>query len=60
MTSLDYLPFEEPLFELDKKIIELEGLDQPSSLAIKEDIHRLKAEKHALLAELYKKLDAWE
>lgn len=60
MSSLNYLPFEEPLLELDQKIEELERLEQSGKGTMQPKIDELKAKRDKLLASLYKKLTPWE
>lgn len=60
MTSMDYLPFEEPLFELDLRIAELEGLGIAASESQKKALLGLLDEKTDLLKSLYKHLTPWQ
>jgi acetyl-CoA carboxylase carboxyl transferase subunit alpha len=60
MNSLTYLPFEEPLFELDQKILDLENSSQAGSLSLHQDLVTLKKNRESLLQKLYKNLDPWQ
>jgi len=60
MSTLDYLPFEEPLMELDKKIMSLELLGHVGSSEAHAELQELKKQKEALLLDIYKQLDPWQ
>lgn len=60
MYPLDYLPFEEPLMELDQKIIELEKSEKSGLLTSNNNLLALTMKRDALLKDLYTDLNPWQ
>ncbi|RDL44753.1 acetyl-CoA carboxylase carboxyl transferase subunit alpha [Marinomonas piezotolerans] len=58
--NLDYLPFEQPIAELEQKIEELRLVGNDNDLNISEEISRLEEKKVALTQNLFSNLGAWE
>ena len=58
--NLDYLPFEQPIAELEQKIDELRLVGNDNDLNISEEISRLEDKKVALTQSLFSNLGAWE
>src|SRR5688572_1387098 len=56
--SGDFLPFEEPVFELEKQIATLQKHEDAANYA--EELKNLQSTRDALLAKIYKDLDAWD
>jgi acetyl-CoA carboxylase carboxyl transferase subunit alpha len=56
--SGDYLPFEEPVAELEKQIAALEKREDASAYA--EELANLKSTRDGLLAKIYRDLDPWD
>jgi len=58
--NLDYLPFEQPIAELEQKIEELRLVGNDNELNISDEISRLEDKKMALTQTLFSNLGAWE
>ncbi|MBJ7538410.1 acetyl-CoA carboxylase carboxyl transferase subunit alpha [Marinomonas transparens] len=58
--NLDYLPFEQPIAELEQKIEELRLVGNDNELNISDEISRLEDKKVALTQSLFSNLGAWE
>ncbi|MBJ7550677.1 acetyl-CoA carboxylase carboxyl transferase subunit alpha [Marinomonas ostreistagni] len=58
--NLDYLPFEQPIAELEQKIEELRLVGNDNDLNISEEISRLEEKKITLTQSLFSNLGAWE
>ncbi|NVK72850.1 MAG: acetyl-CoA carboxylase carboxyl transferase subunit alpha [Oceanospirillaceae bacterium] len=58
--NLDYLPFEQPIAELEQKIEELRLVGNDNELNISDEISRLEDKKTALTKSLFSNLGAWE
>ncbi|MBJ7552989.1 acetyl-CoA carboxylase carboxyl transferase subunit alpha [Marinomonas spartinae] len=58
--NLDYLPFEQPIAELEQKIEELRLVGNDNELNISDEISRLEEKKIALTQSLFSNLGAWE
>ena len=58
--NLDYLPFEQPIAELEQKIEELRLVGNDNELNISEEIARLEEKKLTLTQKLFSDLGAWE
>ena len=58
--NLDYLPFEQPIAELEQKIEELRLVGNDNDLNISEEISRLEDKKVTLTQSLFSNLGAWE
>ncbi|SHF50045.1 acetyl-CoA carboxylase carboxyl transferase subunit alpha [Marinomonas polaris DSM 16579] len=58
--NLDYLPFEQPIAELEQKIEELRLVGNDNELNIGDEISRLEDKKIALTKSLFSNLGAWE
>ena len=58
--SLNFLPFEQPIAELEAKIEELQHVGEDSHVNISDEVHRLKAKCRDLTKSIFSKLDAWE
>lgn len=58
--NLDYLPFEQPIAELEQKIEELRLVGNDNDLNISEEISRLEEKKITLTQNLFSNLGAWE
>ena len=58
--NLDYLPFEQPIAELEQKIEELRLVGNDNKLNISDEISRLEDKKIALTKSLFSNLGAWE
>ncbi|GAA0830026.1 MULTISPECIES: acetyl-CoA carboxylase carboxyl transferase subunit alpha [Marinomonas] len=58
--NLDYLPFEQPIAELEQKIEELRLVGNDNELNISDEISRLEDKKVALIKSLFSNLGAWE
>lgn len=58
--NLDYLPFEQPIAELEQKIEELRLVGNDNDLNISEEISRLEDKKITLTQNLFSNLGAWE
>lgn len=58
--NLDYLPFEQPIAELEQKIEELRLVGNDNELNISDEISRLEEKKVALTQSLFSNLGAWE
>ncbi|MGB2063765.1 acetyl-CoA carboxylase carboxyl transferase subunit alpha [Marinomonas gallaica] len=58
--NLDYLPFEQPIAELEQKIEELRLVGNDNDLNISEEISRLEDKKITLTQSLFSNLGAWE
>lgn len=58
--NLDYLPFEQPIAELEQKIEELRLVGNDNELNISDEISRLEDKKIALTKSLFSNLGAWE
>ena len=58
--NLDYLPFEQPIAELEQKIEELRLVGNDDEINISDEISRLEDKKIALTKSLFSNLGAWE
>ncbi len=58
--NLNYLPFEQPIAELEQKIEELRLVGNDNELNISDEISRLEDKKIALTKSLFSNLGAWE
>ncbi|ETI58401.1 acetyl-CoA carboxylase carboxyl transferase subunit alpha [Marinomonas profundimaris] len=58
--NLDYLPFEQPIAELEQKIEELRLVGNDNEINISDEISRLEDKKIALTKSLFSNLGAWE
>ena len=58
--NLNYLPFEQPIAELEQKIEELRLVGNDNKLNISDEISRLEEKKVALTQSLFSNLGAWE
>ena len=58
--TLEYLPFEQPIAELEQKIEELRLVGNDNKLNISDEISRLESKKVALTHSLFSNLGAWE
>ncbi|MFT2111018.1 acetyl-CoA carboxylase carboxyl transferase subunit alpha [Marinomonas sp. 2405UD68-3] len=58
--NLNYLPFEQPIAELEQKIEELRLVGNDNELNIGDEISRLEEKKVALTQSLFNNLGAWE
>ncbi|WP_191602563.1 acetyl-CoA carboxylase carboxyl transferase subunit alpha [Marinomonas algicola] len=58
--NLNYLPFEQPIAELEQKIEELRLVGNDNKLNIGDEISRLEEKKVALTQSLFSNLGAWE
>ncbi len=60
--SLDYLSFEQPIFELESKIRELKRLSQegPEYTALSDEIERLSSKREKLKKSIYSSLTSWQ
>ncbi len=58
--NLNYLPFEQPIAELEQKIQELRLVGNDNELNIGDEISRLEDKKIALTKSLFSNLGAWE
>lgn len=58
--NLNYLPFEQPIAELEQKIEELRLVGNDNDLNIGDEISRLEDKKTALTQSLFSNLGAWE
>lgn len=58
--NLNYLPFEQPIAELEQKIEELRLVGNDNELNISEEISRLEEKKDSLTQSLFSNLGAWE
>ena len=58
--NLNYLPFEQPIAELEQKIEELRLVGNDNQLNIGDEISRLEDKKVALTQSLFSNLGAWE
>lgn len=58
--NLNYLPFEQPIAELEQKIEELRLVGNDNELNISEEISRLEEKKNTLTQSLFSNLGAWE
>jgi len=58
--NLNYLPFEQPIAELEQKIEELRLVGNDNQLNIGDEISRLEEKKMALTQSLFSNLGAWE
>lgn len=58
--NLNYLPFEQPIAELEQKIEELRLVGNDNQINISEEISRLEEKKVTLTQSLFSNLGAWE
>jgi acetyl-CoA carboxylase carboxyl transferase subunit alpha len=58
LNSSDYLPFEEPVFELDKQIASLQKREDAANYA--DELKSLQSTRDTLLAKIYRDLGAWD
>ena len=56
----NYLEFEKPIAELDRRIVELRGTASAGSINIDAEVERLDAKSSKLLRETYSRLSPWE
>jgi len=56
----EYLEFEKPIAELEKKIEELTLFTSNGSINLEEEIHKLQNKSDQLLAEIYSNLTPWQ
>ena len=54
-----YLDFEEPIRELDERILELESQTDPTQEILKE-IAKIQEKRHQLIEKVYSKLNPWQ
>lgn len=57
---LDYLDFEKPIVELEQKIAELQRVSTDRSMNFDTEIEQMRVKNHALTAEIFGKLTAWQ
>lgn len=57
--SNNYLPFERPLHELERKIHEFENLSRTNQMDFSEEIERLREKQRRLAREIFAGLSAW-
>ncbi len=55
-----YLPFEEPIIELDQKIRELEELSRVNKMDFSEEIRSFRDKRGQVIRDVYGKLSSWE
>lgn len=60
MIGSDYLPFEEPIAELDRQIAELGKLSSTKGIDYSAEIEKLQKEQVASLRKIYDNLSAWQ
>lgn len=60
MTKTTFLPFEQPIAELDAKIEELRFVQDDSAVDISEEIERLSKKSQQLTKDIYAKLTPWQ
>ena len=58
LNATDYLPFEEPIFELDKQIAALQKREDASNYA--SELANLQETRDAMLGKIYRDLNAWD
>ena len=56
----NYLEFEKPLAELDRRIAELRATASAGSINIDAEVERLQAKSGKLLRETYSRLSPWQ
>ena len=58
--NLNYLPFEQPIAELEAKIEELHLVGNDNELNIAEEVAKLRDKSHKLTLNIYSKLSPWQ
>lgn len=58
--SKGYLPFEEPILELDQKIRELEELSSVNKMDFSEELRSFREKRGQVIRDIYGKLSSWE
>lgn len=58
--SMNFLPFEQPIAELEAKIEELRHVGSDTELNISEEIQRLETKSKELTSSIFKNLSAWQ
>ncbi len=58
--NLNYLPFEQPIAELEAKIEELQSVGNDNDLNIAEEVARLRDKSQKLTGRIYSKLTPWQ
>ncbi len=58
--DLNFLPFEQPIAELEAKIEELRRVGHDNQINIEEEIERLQAKSHSLTAKIFAELTDWQ
>ncbi len=58
--DLNFLPFEQPIAELEAKIEELRRVGHDNRINIEEEIERLQAKSHSLTAKIFSELTDWQ
>ena len=58
--NFNYLPFEQPIAELEAKIEELQLVGNDNEVNIAEEISRLREKSQKLTQSIYGKLTPWE
>jgi len=58
--NLNYLPFEQPIAELEAKIEELHLVGNDNELNIAEEVAKLRDKSHKLTQNIYSKLSPWQ
>ena len=60
-TKITYLDFEQPIAELEKRILSLqEAHDEHDDLDVSKEVSQLEKKNHQLLTDIYKNLTAWQ
>lgn len=60
-TKITYLDFEQPIAELEKRILSLqEAHDEHDDLDVSKEVSQLEKKNHQLLTDTYKNLTAWQ
>jgi acetyl-CoA carboxylase carboxyl transferase subunit alpha len=59
-SSSGYLPFEEPIIELDQKIRELEALSRVNKMDFSEEIRSFRERRGQVIKDIYGQLSSWE
>ena len=58
--DLKFLPFEQPIAELESKIKELQLVGNDNELNIAEEVNKLKEKSNKLTSSIYSKLTPWQ
>ena len=58
--NLNYLPFEQPIADLEGKIEELQLVGNDSDINIAEEISKLREKSRKLTESIYSKLTPWD